>query len=275
MLRFQCHRCFVVFLFSDDCWGRTRCQVDMYIEKKKNTLGCPVIAGTLAPILTFTVPCHGEASQDLQVGNRSTKKAWITWCTYPLVNCYITMENHRFSWDNSLDFYGGSFQFVMWLFTRDSLSLKNEFLAVTTTTVVWKTNATRFGSIPHRIHGAGIYANRGILMVNVTNIAYMDPMGTHLWCIPQMLNNTFNDIELLTILAACSPAQENVKARNGPVNDKHTRKRRKALQQSITTTTQWMQTILYGKIIDNDYTMTTGKKNKKEDEEELNRKRTW
>ena len=34
MLRFQCHRCFVVFLFSDDCWGRTRCQVDMYIEKK-------------------------------------------------------------------------------------------------------------------------------------------------------------------------------------------------------------------------------------------------
>jgi len=30
----------------------------------------------------------------------------------------------------------------------------------------------------HRIHGAGIYANiGGILMVNVTILAYMDPMG--------------------------------------------------------------------------------------------------
>ena len=73
-------------------------------------------------------------------------------------------------------------------------------------------------------------------------------------------------ISFSTILAACSPAQENVKARNGPVNDKHTRKRRKALQQSITTITQWMQTILYGKIIDNNYTMKTRKniKNKQQ-----------
>ena len=38
-------------------------------------------------------------------------------------------------------------------------------------------------AIPHRIHGAGTYANIwGILMVNVTiyiYIAYMDPMGTN------------------------------------------------------------------------------------------------
>lgn len=36
-----------------------------------------------------------------------------------------------------------------------------------------------------------------------------------------------------------------------------------------------MQTILYGKIIDNNYAMKTGtkKENEKEDEEELNRKR--
>ena len=116
----------------------------------------------------------------------------------------------------------------------DSLSLGDELLAVTTI-VVWKTNATGFRSI--HIYNVSLKCWKTRLMISFS-----------------------------TILAACSPAQENVKARNGPVNDKHTRKRRKALQQSITTITQWMQTILYGKIIDNNYTMKTRKniKNKQQ-----------
>ena len=43
---------------------------------------------------------------------------------------------------------------------------------------LWKTSE-KYWKVSHRIHGAGIYANiGGILMVNVTiYVAYMDPMG--------------------------------------------------------------------------------------------------
>ena len=143
----------------------------------------------------------------------------------------------------------------MWLFTRGwalaqvtqrrlgaSLSLGDELLAVTTI-VVWKTNATGFRSI--HIYNVSLKCWKTRLMISFSTIL------------------------------TCSPAQENVKARNGPVNDKHTRKRRKASQQSITTITQWMQTILYGKIIDNNYTMKTGKKHFKKKGRKRRTRRSW
>ena len=44
----------------------------------------------------------------------------INWSTYTLVNCYITMEHHRFSWVNQLFPWPSSIAFCMFtMFTRE------------------------------------------------------------------------------------------------------------------------------------------------------------